>query len=564
MKLTVNARAVADFVHCGAETPLLNGCQLWQYQRQLARFEQLRREFTEHAAEAVEASRFDKHVAFLGERPVEIQRQVLSHPSFAIWLHVAEGLQLREAHLRFPQLHLTAHLNDLGRFAAATALLDRDSRLNLTLRRGPNGFLALSGAGVQIPGRPHQAFRTVSLSIQDGLLQAECDRRPEPVPLTFGGIEIEGFDWSLRISGTPAFTFMSLDDAAVIQWQASLNACGRMLDRAWPAMRQEVGQGIRSIIPVAPSGPDVHASATFQETPGLTALSWTSDVDVLAEAMVHEHHHQKLNSLLATAALLNEDDGRRYYSPWRPDPRPLLGLLHGVYSFQSVVKFWCRVFQSEVPILQLRRAVQRTHQTYCQVREALDTLAGHDGLTPLGEAFVEAMATGMDEVEPLLPPISAAARERVSRSMSAHRSSWNTRNNAPFAPAPADVEAAAPTEQEQAVLDRLGLTWAQAVRSVRARDASEDEVLRRIASKLATGLARKPSSSALICLAAAHQGYAEGRFEDALQHYRQFGAISPAGSAYAASWAAFCLRQLGRWTEAQYLLGQAPISLSAS
>lgn len=36
------------------------------------------------------------------------------------------------------------------------------------------------------------------------------------------------------------------------------------------------------------------------------------------------------------------DERRRYYAPWREDPRPISGLLQRTYAFLEVSAFWQR------------------------------------------------------------------------------------------------------------------------------------------------------------------------------------------------------------------------------
>ena len=60
----------------------------------------------------------------------------------------------------------------------------------------------------------------------------------------------------------------------------------------------------------------------------------------LAVTLVHEFQHIKLGGLLHLAPLHDREPTRRLYAPWRDDPRPLGGLLQGVYAFTGVTDFW--------------------------------------------------------------------------------------------------------------------------------------------------------------------------------------------------------------------------------
>ena len=49
--------------------------------------------------------------------------------------------------------------------------------------------------------------------------------------------------------------------------------------------------------------------------------------------------HIKLGALMDMLPLV-EPSGKRGYAPWREDPRPMGGLLQGVYAFTGIVRFW--------------------------------------------------------------------------------------------------------------------------------------------------------------------------------------------------------------------------------
>jgi len=53
-------------------------------------------------------------------------------------------------------------------------------------------------------------------------------------------------------------------------------------------------------------------------------------------------------SLNAVVELVDLPGGKElFYAPWRDDPRPLLGLLHGIYAFTAVhrIGWWLHEFR---------------------------------------------------------------------------------------------------------------------------------------------------------------------------------------------------------------------------
>ena len=84
--------------------------------------------------------------------------------------------------------------------------------------------------------------------------------------------------------------------------------------------------------------------------------------------MVHEFQHSKL------------------WAPWRTDPRPLGGLLQGVYAFLGVADTW-RALAARPALGDL--AMREFAEAREQVDVALGELTGAGALTPAGEVFVD-------------------------------------------------------------------------------------------------------------------------------------------------------------------------------
>src|SRR5581483_2105026 len=56
--------------------------------------------------------------------------------------------------------------------------------------------------------------------------------------------------------------------------------------------------------------------------------------------LVHEFQHGKLAAAQDLLPLYDPGDASVYYAPWRPDPRPLGGLLQGIYAHLGIAQFW--------------------------------------------------------------------------------------------------------------------------------------------------------------------------------------------------------------------------------
>ena len=61
---------------------------------------------------------------------------------------------------------------------------------------------------------------------------------------------------------------------------------------------------------------------------------------MLSELLVHEMQHVKLIALRDLFDLFDRADAGRSTVPWRPDGRPIEGLLHGTYAHLAIAELW--------------------------------------------------------------------------------------------------------------------------------------------------------------------------------------------------------------------------------
>jgi uncharacterized protein len=115
------------------------------------------------------------------------------------------------------------------------------------------------------------------------------------------------------------------------------------------------------------------------------------------------------------------------YAPWRPDPRPLEGLLQGSYAHIGVTDVW-RALRTVRTGDEREEAEHQFARWRMMTAEAIRRLLDTGSLTSTGEQFVRAMG---DTVEPWLsehvtPAIEDAARYRAEK----HRAAWEARRAA--------------------------------------------------------------------------------------------------------------------------------------
>lgn len=106
----------------------------------------------------------------------------------------------------------------------------------------------------------------------------------------------------------------------------------------------------------------------------------------VAEQLVHEAAHARLNTFLATHTLLLNDPGELYASPLRTDPRPLLGVFQQLYVLSRLTELYRRASAEDA------RWTATLTRTRDDLAEALRIVQAHARLSPEGAQLVDSIA----------------------------------------------------------------------------------------------------------------------------------------------------------------------------
>jgi uncharacterized protein len=207
-------------------------------------------------------------------------------------------------------------------------------------------------------------------------------------------------------------------------WFAILEQAWLLLEQHHHAVATEIAETIMVIVPLVAQG-EVHASSSSPETFGAIAMSEPPDLYECAVTLVHETQHLKLSALTDLMPLTVPDGDRRFYAPWRSDPRPASGLLQGAYAHLGVSGFWRTQRQVAADNIRLKA---HTEFARWQAATALvvETLLQSHRLTSAGQDFVRGMARTLDSWR--AEPVPAEAQARADREAQLHRARWEMVN----------------------------------------------------------------------------------------------------------------------------------------
>ncbi|MBB5959529.1 HEXXH motif-containing protein [Saccharothrix tamanrassetensis] len=219
-----------------------------------------------------------------------------------------------------------------------------------------------------------------------------------------------------------------LTDAEFERWCHQLDDAWSVLVDWHPGYASELSAGLLSLVPLTREGRLVGASSAAAF--GAIALSEKPSADDLADALVHELQHSKLNAVLELVSLHEADERRHFYAPWREDPRPLNGVLHGIYAFASVVEFW-HARRRHVPEHRAAEADFVFALRALQVRSAIEDVAGTARLNEWGRLFLATVSRRLAACEVDLTPAHRAGA--VAGIVADHRAFWRVRHVEPDA-----------------------------------------------------------------------------------------------------------------------------------
>jgi len=237
--------------------------------------------------------------------------------------------------------------------APPPALLAPSHDARLTVDGGPLSFDALRS-----PVRGHFT------AVDDGLWLATADNNPERMRDAHPDKEGNAID---------------LGDREASEWVSALREALRLVGDHLPDLRREMSLALTLLVPVG-FDPVKHLSASYRQAIGTVYLTLHPNPVVMAEALVHEHSHAKINALVELDAVLNNHWEKTFPSPYRPDPRPMMGVLLGAHAFVAVERFLERVgdpsFEGHLDDLRRKN------------REAVRTLVADARPTPVGAGLI--------------------------------------------------------------------------------------------------------------------------------------------------------------------------------
>ncbi|MFF4874916.1 HEXXH motif domain-containing protein [Micromonospora sp. NPDC000668] len=362
------------------------------------------------------------------------RRAAWGHPPVAAWAFGTASLLRRGG-------RAAAYPGLLAAVAAAAAVRARaDADLDLPLNPATPGRLDLPGLGTL---RVDPTATRARVRCAGGRAEVRCagerieigydhvpDHRWRPFPelrATHGGLSLR----LLLDTGTWRHVPTTVEVGAHPiagpvsdpgRWLHRLRGAWRLLTDEHRAVAEELAAALCALVPLAAPRAGVR-SGTFHHGFGSVAMSLPPDARSTAVTLAHEIQHLKLAGLTDLFPLVEPGPEESFYAPWRPDPRPLDGLLHGAYAHLGVAGFWRRQRLVEHDRAARHHAEVEFARWTRAAGETVQVLTARPRLTTVGRCLVDGMAPVLDRWarEPVTPDAAAEAGQLLA----AHRARWD-------------------------------------------------------------------------------------------------------------------------------------------
>ena len=250
---------------------------------------------------------------------------------------------------------------------------------------------------VQPPAGASLAFSAGQVSVRIGDDREELipagGREPAYTDIT-GGILFGATDNNplLSVQGHPerAGNQVDLGGHPGGEWIESLQKAFAIIEKYQPLIMEEMRLSLELIVPVGYHD-ERHFSVSYEESVGAIYMTLHPGVMTMAEALIHEFQHNKLNAVFRWDPVLHNAHAPLFASPVRPDPRPLHGVLMAVHAFQPIAKLYELMTAADDPLSRQRDWEKRYRQIVEINREGAETVLTNGKPTAVGAGLLREM-----------------------------------------------------------------------------------------------------------------------------------------------------------------------------
>ncbi len=323
---------------------------------------------------------------------------VVPDPRRAIDIQAATAAQ-RERMLGFLQSRIAAAAGSDGAAGTRTlaAAADQIRALPAPERRrllcGPSFSIWLADA-IRIIGKPEPAGlaacqTALTAVLADPMMPDLADHALPSIPVVGGGNEllasfIERINAADLARGGRADVVVSEAPEHLLLVRELL----AMIERSWPELDREIREVIGTVVPFRSATKTAITNASLH---GMLLIRVPFEDDAIAlDRFVHEAAHVLLNLALEVRPCHSGPPGATMPSPFRGGPRPVEGVLHGVFVFTRAA---AAVARAQGALTSPASAVRRMQRSLTIISSGLLMLEEYGNLNEYGQEIAANVRT---------------------------------------------------------------------------------------------------------------------------------------------------------------------------
>jgi HEXXH motif-containing protein len=207
-----------------------------------------------------------------------------------------------------------------------------------------------------------------------------------------------------RIGGHRSFELRG-DARTDSSYMLDLATATELLRVSWPEAADEVRSLVRLVVPLHKTGSEPDYSVSFTAKRFCGAIFVTVEEPVrFAELLVHESGHVKLDQIMALDPVVLRSSEPWVWSPFRGEPRPLSGLIHGAYTYLRIAWYYERVAATGGKTTAVS---SRLEEIVGQLDESADILLAQSHYSEFGGALVLALTGEIRELAGRDPTVAS-------------------------------------------------------------------------------------------------------------------------------------------------------------
>lgn len=196
---------------------------------------------------------------------------------------------------------------------------------------------------------------------------------------------------------------ISLGDHAPEVWTKAYYDALEIIRLTLPTWFEEAKITMRRLVPVGYL-PERHLSATYREAPHVAYMTLCENPMTIAEAIIHETQHTKINQLSWIDPIVHNGLTCWTQSPVRPDLRPLWGVLLAAHAFVPVAIMHKRLADLDHPCTHTERFPRRRCEVIAGNHRAMTAVVEKSEATDLGRRLIQEMNAMHEYARTSCPP----------------------------------------------------------------------------------------------------------------------------------------------------------------